>query len=206
MKIKPIIPNLERRSIPIEIMGKDESESSPCIRGHAAVFNSASELLAGCFREIILPGAFAEALDNYDTRALFNHDPNLVLGRKSSGTLRMKEDETGLAIEIDLPETSFAKDIEVSMRRGDIKEMSYGFTVAENGQSWERDPDGSGNWTRTISKIEKVFDVSPVTYPAYQETDCAMRSLEAVKASEVPVIDDQDIAMRRLRLELEAAY
>jgi HK97 family phage prohead protease len=206
MKIKPIIPNLERRSIPVEIRAKDENEKAPCIRGHAAVFNSPSELLGGCFREIILPGAFAEAIDSFDTRALFNHDSNIVIGRKSAGTLRMKEDESGLAIEIDLPDTSFARDIEVSMRRGDIKEMSYSFVVADGGQRWDRDPDGSGNWTRTISKIERVFDVSPVTYPAYTETDCAMRSLDAVKASEIPPVNDDEIAMRRLRLELEAAY
>jgi len=204
---KPTVPNLERRTMPVEIRAKNEEESAaPCIRGHAAVFNTPSELLAGCFREVISPGAFAEAFKEYDTRALFNHNPNFVLGRASAGTLRMQEDADGLAIEIDPPDTSFARDLEVSMRRGDIKEMSFGFSVAENGQRWERDPDGSGNWTRTITKFERIYDVSPVTYPAYTETDCAMRSLDAAKsASDTPPVDDE-IAMRRLKIELEAAY
>jgi len=206
MKDKPNIPGLERRSIAVEIRAETVEGKGPCIRGHAAVFNSTSELLAGCFREVIMPGAFREALGAYDTRALFNHNPNFVLGRSSAGTLRMAEDANGLAIEIDLPDTQVARDLEVSMRRGDIKEMSFGFTVGDGGQRWERDPDGSGNWTRTITKVDRLFDVSPVTSPAYQDSDCAMRSLEAVKAAELPPVNDQEIVMRRFRVELEAAY
>jgi HK97 family phage prohead protease len=88
------------------------------------------------------------------------------------------------------------------MKRGDIREMSFGFTVGEDGQEWTRDPDGSGNWTRTITKIERLYDVSPVTYPAYPETDCAFRSLEKIRAETVPVDHNH---IHRRRLELEAA-
>lgn len=203
---KPIVPNFERRAVPVEIRLKGQGDTeSPTVHGHAAVFNSASELLCGCFREIIKPGAFAEAFANYDTRALFNHNPDFVLGRSSAGTLRMQEDETGLAIEIDPPDTSCGRDLQVSMKRGDIKEMSFGFTIAEDGQEWTRDPDDSGNWTRTISKFERIYDVSPVTYPAYQETDCALRSLDSVRAKDAPPVDDKKDFTRRLRFELEAA-
>lgn len=199
---KPTLPNLERRAVVFEVRASGEGTT---IKGHAAVFNSASELMCGCFREVIKPGAFADALANYDTRALFNHDPSQILGRASAGTLRMQEDETGLAIEIDTPDTSCGRDLQVSMKRGDIKEMSFGFTVAEDGQEWTRDPDESGNWTRTISKFEKVYDVSPVTFPAYPDTDCALRSLDGIRSKQIepPVADNY---VHRLRIELEAAY
>lgn len=202
---KPTIEVQERRGATFEIRSSGDGEA-PKLRGHAAVFDKPSELLCGCFREIIKPGAFSEAIGKSDIRALVNHDSAKVLGRQSSGTLRVSEDETGLAIEIDPPDTSYARDLQVSMQRGDISEMSFAFTVAENGQEWTRDPDGSGNWTRTITKFERVFDVSPVTYPAYPDTDCAMRTLETVKEKDAaPPVEDGDIAMRRLRLELEAA-
>ena len=202
---KPNIPSFERRSFSVELRmdGEDEEGKKPTMRGHAAVFDSPSELMAGCFREIIRPGAFSGAFSNYDTRALFNHNPDNILGRSSSGTLRMKEDEAGLAIEIDPPETRCGQDLKISMSRGDIREMSFGFTVAEDGDEWTRDPDDSGNWTRTISKFERIYDVSPVTYPAYPQTDLALRSLDSLRAKETPPIDE--IFARRLRLDLEAA-
>lgn len=197
---KPIIPDKERRAVAFEIrMGEGES---PMMRGHAAVFNSPSELLCGCFRETIMEGAFTEALKTSDVRALFNHEPSNILGRTSAGTLRVAEDATGLAIEIDPPDTCCGRDLQVSMKRGDIKEMSFGFTVAEGGDEWTRDPDGSGNWTRTISKIERLYDVSPVTFPAYPEASCALRSLEKIQAAEVPVVDYKAEARKR-NLQIE---
>lgn len=196
---KPTLPNQERRAVKIEL--RAASSASPMISGHAALFNSASELLCGCFREVILPGAFTDALATSDVRALFNHNPDNILGRTSAGTLRLKEDDTGLAIEIDPPDTTVGRDLLTSMKRGDIKEMSFGFTIGEDGDEWARDPDGSGNWTRTIRKVERLFDVSPVTYPAYPETDCAVRSLEQAKARTEPPFDD--IENRKLRLDNE---
>lgn len=201
---KPVIPDKERRAVAFEVrMGDMKEGEAPMMRGHAAVFNSPSELLCGCFRETILEGAFTEALKTSDVRALFNHEPSNILGRTSAGTLRVAEDATGLAIEIDPPDTCCGRDLQVSMKRRDIKEMSFGFTVAEGGDEWTRDPDGSGNWTRTISKIDRLYDVSPVTFPAYPEASCALRSLEAVKAAEVPETrNDND--KQRIKVELEA--
>jgi HK97 family phage prohead protease len=204
---KPIIEGKERRAVSIEIRmdGMGEGET-PMIRGHAAVFDSPSELLCGCFREVIKPGAFADALKTSDVRALFNHEPDNILGRTTAdpATLRLKEDDTGLAIEIDPPDTTCGRDLQVSMKRGDIREMSFGFTVAEDGQEWTRDPDGSGNWTRTITKIERLYDVSPVTYPAYPETDCAMRSLEKVQAAAAPPVENNN-TLYRMKFDLAAS-
>lgn len=163
------------QNITIETRDADGGAKTPVIRGHAAVFNQLSEDLGG-FREKIQPGAFAEAINRDDVRALFNHDPNYVLGRNTAGTLRMTEDPIGLLVEIDPPDTQVARDLMVSMQRGDITQMSFGFIV--EAQSWDEGENGAV--TRTIKKAG-LFDVSPVTYPAYPQTDVAVRSLEAFK-------------------------
>jgi uncharacterized protein len=155
--------NCELRAIAPESGGRAK------IAGHAAVFNSLSEDLWG-FREKIAPGAFKPALGKSDIRALLNHDPNFVLGRMKSGTLRVQEDETGLAVEIDPPETRWADDLLVSIGRGDISQMSFAFRVGE--ESWET---VEGADVRTIVSFDEIFDVSPVTYPAYPETDVSLR-------------------------------
>lgn len=141
--------------------------------GHAAVFNQLSENLGG-FREQVAPGAFAETIRVHDIRALFNHNPDFILGRNVSGTLRMEEDSTGLRIEIDVPDTQVGRDLMVSVQRGDVSQMSFGFSVLPDGSSWSEDQDGTT--IRTLRSV-RLFDVSPVVYPAYPQTDIAVRSL-----------------------------
>jgi uncharacterized protein len=147
-----------------------EGASHRKITGHAAVFDSLSAELWG-FRERIAPGAFSLALGKSDIRALLNHDPNYVLGRTKSGTLRVREDDRGLAVEIDPPDTSWSNDLLVSIDRGDISQMSFAFRVAED--RWD-EVDGARQ--RTIISFDEIFDVSPVTYPAYPDTDVALRT------------------------------
>lgn len=167
------------QNVKFETRADGEGAEKPVIIGHAAVFDQLSEDLGG-FREKIAPGAFAEAINRDDVRALFNHDPNFVLGRNKAGTLRMTEDAVGLRVEIDPPDTQIARDLMVSLKRGDISQMSFGFIV--EAQAWEEGEDGKV--TRTIKKAG-LFDVSPVTYPAYPQTDVAVRSLEEFKNSKV---------------------
>lgn len=174
---------IERRVVALnELKIEKREDGSRKIIGHAAVFNQMSEDLGG-FREQIAPGTFADAIQKDDVRALFNHNPDFILGRNVAGTLRLKEDARGLAIEIDPPDTQVARDLLISMERGDVSQMSFGFSVRPNGQNWAKD-DG-GQVVRTLTKV-RLFDVSPVVYPAYPQTDVAARSLKEWCATQIP--------------------
>jgi HK97 family phage prohead protease len=188
---KPQTEQRERRVLTAELRaGKDKRT----IVGHAAVFNSPTDL--GWFREQIRPGAFAESVKADDIRALFNHDPNHVLGRNKAGTLRLAEDDKGLAIEIDPPDTQLARDLLVSMERGDVSQMSFGFYVEK--QEWDETNPKSP--LRTLIKV-RLFDVSPVTFPAYEDTDASVRSaFDAYKAQQAPAVLG---AVERTRLRLK---
>lgn len=171
-------PEIERRYIaPQEIRLVREADKPPRIIGHAAVFNQLSEDLGG-FREQVIPGAFLEAIEKDDVRALFNHNPDHVLGRNLAGTLKLSEDARGLAIDILLPDTQTGRDLLISLDRGDITQMSFAFTVRPNGQDWAKNDDGL--WVRTVKRV-RLYDVSPVTYPAYPQTDVAVRSLDEIR-------------------------
>ncbi|WP_289294513.1 HK97 family phage prohead protease [uncultured Reyranella sp.] len=156
---------------------------TPLLVGHAAVFSQLSEDLGG-FREQVMPGAFAEAIEKDDVRALFNHDSNFVLGRNVSGTLRMAENVRGLGIEIDLPDTPTIRDLVAApIERGDVSQMSFAFSVRPGGQDWAKDD--SGQVIRSLKKL-RLYDVSPVTFPAYRQTDIAVREMRAWQSSVVP--------------------
>lgn len=176
--------DIERRYLPatlseIRIGRKDGSPAH--IEGYAALFNSNSEDLGG-FVETIAPGAFTDALAaTPDVRALFNHDPNNILARTKSGTLRVWEDAKGLAFDGELPDTQLARDLQVSMARGDVDQTSFAFSVARGGEEWT----GLDGQTamRRINAVERLYDVSVVTYPAYPETTVALRSLQEARAA-----------------------
>jgi HK97 family phage prohead protease len=141
------------------------------IVGYAAVFDSPSQDL-GAFCEVIDRDAFDSVLGQ-DIRDLANHDPSMLLGRTAAGTLRLTIDRIGLLAEIALPSSAVGRDIAALIKRGDIDGMSFSFDV------------GAGTWdqvsnppVRTIKRVAVLYDVGPVTYPAYAETSAAMRSLE----------------------------
>jgi HK97 family phage prohead protease len=142
--------------------------------GYAAVFDEMSENLGG-FREVIAPGAFDNVLKD-DVRAFFNHDENLILGRTTAKTLSLALDKRGLQYSIDLPDTQTARDLVVSVQRGDVSQSSFGFNVARRGDDWEEDEE-TGAVVRTIRKFSRLWDVSPVSIPAYPQTEVALRGL-----------------------------
>ncbi|WP_391528494.1 HK97 family phage prohead protease [Photorhabdus akhurstii] len=166
----------EMRCYSGEVRAEQHENQPTRIVGYGSVFNSRSEPMWG-FREIIKPGAFDDVL-NDDVRGLFNHDPNFILGRASSGTLSLSVDERGLQYDIQAPDTQTIRDLVLApMLRGDINQSSFAFRVARDGEEWYEDDEGI--IIREISKFSRLFDVSPVTYPAYQEADSAVRSMKA---------------------------
>jgi len=163
--------NIERRTFAVELRAADEGRS---VEGYAAVYNSESNTL-GWFTEVIAPGAFRDALERSpDIVALFNHDENMVLGRRSAGTLEVTEDESGLRYRIpELPKSR--EDVYEAIKRGDVNKSSFAFTIPLGGDKWE---ERDGKTVRTISKFDRIYDVSPVVYPAYSDTSVAKRSFD----------------------------
>lgn len=175
---------IERRFVPCgigEVRAEKRADGRIGIFGVAAVVESLSEEIYG-FREKIAPGAFDKALGASDVRGLFNHDPNMILGRVKSGTMRAWVDADGLRYEIpELPESR--GDVAEAIQRGDVDGNSFSFTVAED--SWEYKSDGKA--IRTIVEFGELFDVGPVTYPAYPATKVSARAQEmgAARASDL---------------------
>lgn len=177
---------IERRFIPKgagEVRAAKRDDGRVGIVGTAAVVESLSDEIFG-FREKIAAGAFASALKTSDVRGLFNHDPNFVLGRVKSGTMTLRADDKGLHYEIaELPESR--ADVAEAIQRGDVDGNSFAFTVEKD--EWEYKKDGTA--IRTITEFGELFDVGPVTYPAYPSTTVSARAKEmAEKRSEEPTL------------------
>lgn len=184
--------------LPLKEIRINESDGGTCIEGHAAVFDSWSETLGGIFpfKEKVRKGAFAESIGRDDIRALFNHDPNYVLGRNRAGTLELVEDDVGLRVRITPPDTSWARDIATSIRRGDISQMSIGFVVEDD--EWSSK---DGIDTRELKKV-RLFDVSPVTFPAYTATDVGVRAMQeydVYKTEQRKVAEETENAVKKAK-------
>lgn len=177
---------IEKRTYNVELRKNEEEEG--IVSGYAAVFRSVSNELWG-FEEIIDQGAFDNA-DLSDVRALFNHDANKILARSSSGTLKLEIDDVGLRYEFSLPNTSDGNDLREMMKRGDVSQSSFAFTVARD--SWEERTDESGSPMlplRHIHEVRRVYDVSPVTFPAYEAATATLRSLDKIREKRQPEED-----------------
>ena len=170
MTVQTATKTKEIRTFAFEFRVEKREDESRKIVGHAAVFNKVDG--PEWFRERIAPGAFADSIKEDDVRALFNHDANFVLGRNKAGTLDLEEDETGLRMEIDPPDTQVARDLLTSIERGDIDQASFAFQAID--ASWDTE---DGEEVRTLKKV-RLFDVSPVTFPFYEATDVSLRKQE----------------------------
>jgi len=168
-------PDIETRNFKLEDVEVREHEDGHLVVGYGAVFNSESNNLGG-FTEFISRDAF-EGREKDDVRFLLNHDPNYIMGRTTSGTLKLRVDEKGLRYEVAIPDTSAGRDLLISLKRGDITQSSFAFTVEKD--SWSQSETGAA--VRTIEKVSRLFDVSAVTYPAYPNASVGLRSMETWK-------------------------
>jgi HK97 family phage prohead protease len=163
----------ENRAFDSRFELRGASGAGAILQGYGAVYNSETTI-GDYFREMVAPTAFKKSLaDGADVRALFNHEPNLVLGRTTSGTLRLSSDNHGLMYEIDLPDTQQARDLWTLIERGDVTQSSFSFEAIQELVTQADDP--SGLPLRTLTEV-RLYDVSPVTYPAYEDTEVMARS------------------------------
>lgn len=172
--------NIERRYVAEVRKAEDDPESRRVI-GYAAVFGSSSLPLMdwdhGEFEEVIDRNAFEGVIEQSDVFAVLNHDNSRgVLGRSVNGTgsLSLSVDDHGLRYEFDAPRTSLGDELLEGLRRGDITASSFAFSVQD--EMWEEQEDKT--YKRTILKIGRLYDVSPVYNPAYPDTSVAQRSLD----------------------------
>ncbi len=168
--------------------------------GYAAVYNSLSVDMGGWF-EKLLPGCFNAVMEDEecDCRALFNHRDEAILGRQSSGTLKLLLDEGGLRFEVDLPDTQTGRDVAENVRLRNITGCSFSFRAALDGSEWDFDGPAP---LRSVKQIGELYDVGPVTFPAYKSTSVDARSFQAAlegrKALETQIARQH--AKARLRL------
>ena len=195
---------MEKRIFNIENRFETREDGQEVVVGYGSIWNSRSENLGG-FYEYISPDAISqETIDKSDVRALINHDPNLVLARSTAGNLSLSVDEKGLRYEFSIPETSYGKDLAINMKNGNINQSSFAFTVGSD--EWSTDEEG--NDIRTITSIEKLYDVSPVTYPAYSQAESdlvvAQRALAMYKENKEIKEEETDLVARSLaQLKIE---
>lgn len=183
-----------------EIRANAESRN---VDGYAMVFNSLSENLGG-FREQILPEAVDGVIEKSDVMALLNHDNSrgiLARSRYGNGTLSLVADEKGLRYTFDAPHTALGDECLEYLRRGDINQSSFAFSVAED--AWEKQ--GDGTYIRTIKRFERLYDVSPVFTPAYAETSVSCRSFDEFKAEEERLAEEARAAAEKEEQEKREA-
>lgn len=162
--------SLERRTYSQPIEFREVGDSLVAI-GLGVVYNKRSQNLGG-FQEVVRPGAAKKTILEADVRGLLNHDPNLLLGRKGAGTLRLEETDDGVRYEIDLPNTTAGRDAAELLRRGDLIGSSMGFRTI--GDEWGETEDGFP--LRTLTEIA-LRDIGPVTFPAYLDSDATLQTL-----------------------------
>lgn len=168
---------IERRTVSGDVRAKKADDGPTILSGYAALFNRETVIDGWYpFREVILPGAFGETIKSDDVRGLFNHSPDHVLGRTTNGTVRLSEDTLGLQYEIDLNAADpDAVSVGAKVARGDVSQSSFAFQVAE--EQWDESEVKAGKLPlRKIIRVAPLYDVSPVTYPAYADTTVSARA------------------------------
>ena len=199
---------MEKRIYNLESRIEKREDGKEVVIGYGSVFNSRSENLGGFYEYIDANAITNDTIKNSDVRALINHDPNLILARSKNGegNLKLSIDERGLRYEYEMPDLSYARDLSINLKNGNISQSSFAFTIASNGEQWDTDKEGRD--IRTITKIDRLFDISSVTYPAYPDASSdlvvAQRSLSLYKENKEKKEEENDLVMRSLaKLKIE---
>jgi hypothetical protein len=201
---------IQRRAVGYDANMPDDAESNNrMVCGYAMLYDTPTVLYKYAdteYVEVIQRGAATEALKTSDIRALFNHNPNYILARTSSNTLMVREDEKGLYFEFEAPETSMGNDLLVSIQRGDISQASFAFDISERSLLREQKADGKEVVTITVKSMGQLHDVSPVTYPAYEDTEVSMRSMITEIQAEPKAEQPNEITWAQFANAAQALY
>ena len=213
MSDKPLANAIERRVVAGDVRAKKVDEGPSVLAGYAAVFGQETVLGEGGwmpFRERIESGAFTDALRTDDVLGLWNHNVDVVLGRSGNGTVRVSEDGHGLAYEIDVNAADpQAVGVAARVDRGDVHTSSFAFSVGEDGDEWDDSGVKAGLLPlRRITKVSRLYDVSPVAAAAYPQTTVSARAEARAKeltapVAPAPVTFAEDPASRARELELK---
>ena len=187
----------ETRSMPEKIELRSHDDEENYIEGYALKFGTESEDLGG-FIETIERDALKDT-DFSDVRALFNHNADHIIARSSADTLKLEVDDIGLKFKARIPNTTYGRDLLENLRNGNVNQCSFGFRLAEKGDSFKFD-EARKIYKRTLKNIKEILDVSVVTYPAYKDSNVApaLRSIEKLKSEELRKHEAE-----KLKLELE---
>jgi HK97 family phage prohead protease len=193
----------ERRLLASTEIRASAAGSKLKVSGYAATYGTLSRQIQPGLKERIAKRAFDKVLrsSNLDCVATFNHNKDVVLGRTSAGTLRLRSDDHGLGFECDLPDTTAARDLHVSVQRGDIKDMSFGFALGADDADFDEQDDlddenkrtGGRIMVRTIRNFSRLDDVSLVTSAAYPGTSVDARSLPVEVRSHLATFRNQAV-------------
>jgi len=199
-KIEKRVLNIESENIKFRAI---EEDGKRFLFGYAAVFNSRSKLIlefGEIFYEELRQGAFSEVLNNpkLDVYLTLNHSRDKIMGRTVNGTLTLSEDETGLLMRAEIPNTTYANDVYTLVQRGDLFNMSFAFTVDSDGYRWEKTDEGIP--LRVVENVRKLIDVSVVTMPAYEETSVQARDLPTF---EEPEVTKDDNIQERMKMKIK---
>lgn len=204
---------MERRFIATSVAAvraAKRDDGKPIIAGYGAVFYDGTPdteyKLWDDMVERIMPGAFDRAIsEQHDVRGLFNHDPNHVLGRTKSGTMKLSIDAKGLAYEIEPGDTGVSRDVQIHLERGDVSGSSFSFVPTE-AQWIEQVKDGKTIYIREVRSVD-LYDVGPVTFPAYESTTAGVRSQEEARDARESLKrfrEEQSVDLENYHMQLAA--
>lgn len=203
-KRKAVEKEVRSLIMPLEVRAESNAEGKKVIVGYAAIYNSPTILRDWWgeeFLEEIAQGAFDTSLKEDNIRALYNHNPDHILGSTKSGTLVLSSDTKGLRFENYLPNTQVANDLYENVSRGDVDGNSFGFKVRKD--QWSKvEHDGKEMMKRTLVDV-KLIEISPTPFPAYEDTEVDCRSLEKIKLQETGLAEKRSLEKELLLLELD---